>query len=389
MVEEFSFYWQGSVVCIAVFLVMLLTDMSNANRQEKQVVFQRVLVVHILYFVNDIFYKGLEYGQIPFIRPVAVLINLAEFVLVSSLAIEWFLFIAVLTNMELRKTKRGLRIIRLPFIIMIAVIVIVYLIDPMFWLSETGEKNGLFLILMLLTPMIYYVWSTVYALRQAFRKENRGSRKILILIAMYPIEGMILGGIQRQVPGSPLYSFGLMVLMVFVYIQNMKDQISTDPLTKLNNSSQLIKYVAQEPNHHAEDMHTYVLMIDANNFKSINDDYGHSEGDNALVLIARALMEAGKRVRRHPFIGRYGGDEFILILQTADQNEPVFLSSCIREELINLQNTNDLGYELAVGIGYDEWTPDEDFQSCMVRADRRLYEDKKKRKPDKNRGKKR
>ena len=376
MLEQFTYYWQGSVVCIAVFLVMLLSDLSNTNRQEKQVIFQRVLFVHILYFFVDIFYKGLEYGQFPYSRPFTVFINVTEFVLVSALAIEWFYFIAALADMKLRTTAKGRWIIRAPFAIMLVVLVVSYAANPYYWLSETGETNRLFLFLMLATPMIYFIWSTIYALVKAFRKENRGTRKLLILVAMYPIEGMVLGSIQRMVPGVPLYSFGLMVLMVYVYIQNMKDQISIDPLTKLNNRSQLIKYISQEGSHHVEGARTFVLMIDANNFKKINDGYGHAEGDRALVLIAQALTKAGRKMKQHPFIGRYGGDEFIMIFHTHDEQEPALLARYIREELAEVSVENSLPYDLSVGIGCDEWGSKEEFQTCLVRADKRLYEDK-------------
>lgn len=376
MTEQFSFYWQGCVVCIIVFLVMLVSDMSNANRQEKQVIFQRVLVVHILYFFTDIFYKGLEYDLFRFARPVTLLINTAEFVLVSALAIEWFFFIAAHTDMPMRRSRKGRRIIRIPFLAMLAVIVVAYLADPMFWLSETGERNRLFPMLMLVAPMIYFAWSTVYALIKAFRKEHRGSRKLLVLIALYPVSGMVLGSIQRHFPGSPLYNFGIMIVMVYVYIQNMKDQISTDPLTRLNNRTQLVKYVSQETGHHSEELRTYVVMVDVNDFKKINDSYGHAEGDRTLVLIAAALTEAGKRMKRHPFIGRYGGDEFILIVHCSEENEAAKLSLYIRGELDYLRNSNHVNYELSVGIGYEEWKAGEDFQSCMIRADKKLYIDK-------------
>jgi len=165
---------------------------------------------------------------------------------------------------------------------------------------------------------------------------------------------------------------------VYVYIQNMKDQISTDPLTKLNNRSQLIKYVSQEGSHHMEGTQTYVLMIDVNSFKKINDRYGHAEGDHALVMIAQALMRAGQKMKQHPFIGRYGGDEFIMIFHSSEESEPELLSGYIREELENICAENHIKYNLSVGIGCAEWHKEEDFQSCMVRADKRLYKDKKK-----------
>ena len=57
------------------------------------------------------------------------------------------------------------------------------------------------------------------------------------------------------------------------------DQVSTDPLTKLNNRGQLVRYVSQESNLRIEGRQTYIIMMDINYFKKINDTYGHAEGD--------------------------------------------------------------------------------------------------------------
>ena len=77
--------------------------------------------------------------------------------------------------------------------------------------------------------------------------------------------------------------------MLIFYIASMKTQISTDPLTGLNNRGQLANYVAQKSNIYRENRLTIVIMFDINDFKLINDTYGHAEGDRALILVSNAL----------------------------------------------------------------------------------------------------
>ena len=99
----------------------------------------------------------------------------------------------------------------------------------------------------------------------------------------------------------------------------MESQISTDPLTKLNNRGQLHRYVSQEGNLRMEDRDTYIVMIDINDFKKINDTYGHWEGDSALVLLSGSITKVIRKRSMPIFLARYGGDEFILIAHPSDE----------------------------------------------------------------------
>ena len=94
----------------------------------------------------------------------------------------------------------------------------------------------------------------------------------------------------------------------------MKTQISTDPLTRLNNRGQLAGYISQKSNIYHENRLTIVIMFDINDFKLVNDTYGHAEGDRALILVANALKEVTRNHSMPMFLARYGGVEFILVV---------------------------------------------------------------------------
>lgn len=379
--QFFLFYLEGSIACIAIFVTMLINDLSNPNRQEKQVIFQRVMVVHILYFANDIFWAGMLSGQIPYVRVWAVILNFINLILLSGIAMEWFLFMAANTGMKLHHTKRGMSVIRLPFVVMIGLTLIAYFRAPLFWISESGKVNPVFYGIMVITALIYVVWASSYSLWKAAKKENAMNRKLYILIGLYPVEVVFFGILQLVVNNGPLFCFGITVMMTYFYINSLRDQISTDPLTKLNNRAQLMKYVSQEPAGFRFDKErVFVLMIDVNDFKKINDKYGHAEGDRALVLVAGALQRAGKSIGEHPFIGRYGGDEFILIVHAKDLQEMQTLRENINKELEEVRIDNNLPYNLSVGAGFAEWKNGDDFQSCLVRADRIMYREKERMK---------
>ncbi|MBQ2559696.1 MAG: GGDEF domain-containing protein [Fibrobacter sp.] len=149
--------------------------------------------------------------------------------------------------------------------------------------------------------------------------------------------------------------------------------ISTDSLTMLNNRNRLHHYL-----HQLRDVkESFVIMVDVNHFKQINDTYGHAEGDRALVLVSQALKKVCERLNYSMFLCRYGGDEFLMIAQTEVPDEVVRqIKSCLQEEVSKHNHTRSYTLEASVGIAH--WDGHlESFKESMINADKRMYEDKR------------
>jgi diguanylate cyclase (GGDEF)-like protein len=204
-------------------------------------------------------------------------------------------------------------------------------------------------------------------------------KKKHLVIGFFPL--MVLAGGSAQMlimPSLPIFCFSSTVIMIIFYIQSMDSQISTDPLTKLNNRAQLKRYTSQNSNLRMEGKQDYVVMMDINDFKKINDRCGHAEGDKALVLISAALMDA-VRSRSFPvFLGRYGGDEFIMIAHVSDEEELTEMIGNIRENVYGRCEKENKPYLISMGIGYDRFMGDKDsFLKCQQRADDNMYKNKR------------
>src|SRR5699024_3907526 len=92
----------------------------------------------------------------------------------------------------------------------------------------------------------------------------------------------------------------------------------TDPLTKLPNRNQMIKWI--EENLHEQGNKIAAFFIDIDQFKTINEKYGHLTGDLVLKDVANKLQH---NLRKTDFVSRRGGDEFIIILNNNDSDEEV------------------------------------------------------------------
>ena len=379
--EFFLFYTEANIVCILLFGLLLLNDYISMNKQVKQIVFGRALIAHILYFISDIFWAGVLSGTLPRTRFSVVTLNFTNFVLLSAIAYEWALFAALSVRLSFLSSKRRRFLFRLPFAVMAVSMLIAYLIAPYYWVSAAGELNALYYPLMLAAPLTYVTFSCVQSLRQAGRAEDPAERKLFRMIGLYPLAVVFFGVVQLAFIQAPLFCFGCTVMMLFFYIRSMNDLISLDPLTKLSNRRQLLRCAAQERTHRRDGVKSFVVMADANDFKSINDSYGHSEGDRALVLIAEALKSCAKAMRYPSFLSRIGGDEFALIVHAEQAAEVERLLGEIRRSLAQAAAAEQTPYQLSVSVGFEEWTPErESFQDCLRRADEKLYAEKRKRK---------
>ena len=116
------------------------------------------------------------------------------------------------------------------------------------------------------------------------------------------------------------------------------------------------------------------IMIDLNGFKQINDRYGHSEGDAALILVADLLR---KSFCEYGVVTRYAGDEFVVMLNTTDE---AFIQELIERAKPNFaeeSRTNDKPYALSASMGYAVSNLSvETISDFMNRIDRKMYQDK-------------
>jgi diguanylate cyclase (GGDEF)-like protein len=118
--------------------------------------------------------------------------------------------------------------------------------------------------------------------------------------------------------------------------------------------------------------HASLLFIDLDDFKRINDTFGHAEGDRALATFATALRGA---LRESDVIGRLGGDEFVALLTDAGQDETERVLERLRDVIESLNRASTRGYELRFSVGKTQFDPDlhELVLDLLVASDSKMY----------------
>ena len=186
-----------------------------------------------------------------------------------------------------------------------------------------------------------------------------------------------MGGTLQVVFSVPGLCVGIMTSILLLYIVYQEQLISTDPLTGLNNRNRFETYMLSLFSNAEQARDVYLLMMDADGFKQINDHHGHVEGDHALQVIATALKDICSPAGG--FIARYGGDEFVVLQKAAAEQGIIDLCTAINDELARAEVPYLLqmsfGYA-RVGNGIDTW------KDLLRAADAELYRAKGEKKKD-------
>lgn len=375
------FYVEANVVCIIIFAMLLIKDMGGVGRQTKQMIFVNIIAAHIMYFVSDICWVLMLGNMIPHTRLSVSVVNIINAILLSAITGFWFVYVELSQGEKYIMVFKNRIIALIPAMCETLIMLIVFTLLPGVVINEELKMTTAYYILFLFVPIGYIIVSTVRSLIRALRKENYAVRTPYLVCAFYPVIISIAGIFQVVWITAPMFCFGCTIMMLYVYIISLNDQVSIDELTRLNNRTQLKKYVVGESSKQgSEKVKRYVLMIDLNKFKYINDQYGHVEGDHALKRAADALKSACADNTLKTFIARYGGDEFIIITKTDNEELVKELCSDIKATLIRLNDEAGADYELTASIGYASYCGDvTEFQTALAKADEALYRDKRAR----------
>ncbi len=118
----------------------------------------------------------------------------------------------------------------------------------------------------------------------------------------------------------------------------------------------------------------YLMMLDIDHFKNINDTYGHLIGDEVLVATAKTISSS---VRKSDIVGRYGGEEFIIILPAITQDKVLEIAENIRKNLKNISFTgNNKPFFVTISIGISKYDKGTDIDTLIGNADNALYKAK-------------
>ena len=184
---------------------------------------------------------------------------------------------------------------------------------------------------------------------------------VLMLFPVFPIAFFVFQTLTRE---SSILVNSIVISLVMIFLNIQDKQIYTDHLTGLNNRKKLDEYFKKIT---ADgDKPVSAIMIDVDNFKALNDAYGHKEGDCVLRVVARILKET---LGGNHFISRYGGDEFYILLNIDETQKLEKIASDISRRINEYNRSSNKPYDISLSMGYDVYNSskkNEDFSNIST-----------------------
>jgi len=199
-------------------------------------------------------------------------------------------------------------------------------------------------------------------------------------IAVYHTEPSVYTDDHRRLLDRISEQAAAVIYNSIVFEQTQEDSL-TDPLTGLPNTRFMFMHLTRELAR-AERLKTEVslLVMDLDNFKDINDTYGHHVGDRALREVASVLRIG---IRPYDICVRYAGDEFIVVLSgcSGEEAERKRLELQTAVDSLQFEARSGTMLSLAISIGAAVFPHDGDsYETLLATADSRMYRDKTRRK---------
>ena len=160
-------------------------------------------------------------------------------------------------------------------------------------------------------------------------------------------------------------------------MQKLQKLATTDGLTKLYNSRSFYSQLELEVDRYNRYKHPLsLLLLDIDNFKDFNDNFGHLEGDKVLVRFSQIIKSC---LRTNDSAYRYGGEEFTVILPETNGDEAKTVAQRIRSSLETekFKPIPDKNAKITISIGVTQYFPKEELSAFIRRADKAMYLSKK------------
>lgn len=362
-----------SVLTADIISILLIGTLYLANRQKAEYdrdmrLLQQMMVTIGIANISDCCVYYLAGSSNIVIKVLVFLSGSGLFLGNVMIGYLWAKFIMVHMNIPFSDIRRN--IYRTIGLISIVLLVINIFYPLVFSVSDGRYQRGFAYIIFLIFAA-FYILDSLYLYVKRVKKN--GSLKLFpVHIFLIPV---ILGVVIQAFFVEIAITWTSIAISVAGIMTALKNEIIfTDCLTGLYNRVYLEFLHKRACN--KKDCWVSGIMIDLNGFKQINDNYGHAEGDLALCIVADLLR---KSFSEYGVVIRYAGDEFVIMLNTTDDQLIRKIIKSAKKNFVTENDKNDKPYQLSASMGYAITNlSNETIDDFMNRIDEQMYQDKMK-----------
>ena len=376
--QYFVAYLIVDVLC-AVLTVIIASTVSRDSGTETQVRYLfLVLTAFLVFVVFDAVWAFLNYSGLVVANDVLLsIVNGINLTAISFDAYFWLCFILSRFGSEVTDNRSLRALVAIPALLVPVIHIVGFFTGQnVIFLPDGSLSYGICHTAIVCIQLLYIVAATAVATHRYRRATTHSKRRESLVFVSFMVPFVVAGIIDTLIAGTPVASAGIIVSLVFVMMSIQESRISSDALTGLNNRRRANEYLENSISHVSSGHPLYLFIIDLDDFKAINDTFGHLEGDHAIKLAADALRIVCAQT--NAFAARWGGDEFVIICTELSDNDPARVSEGIGNELAYVMRNAHVNYDLTCSIGYATCnSPEEDCSHLVSDADKMLYDVKR------------
>lgn len=356
----------ANIISLLLIGTLYLSNRQRMNHDRDMRIVQRMMAITAVSNIADCCVFYLDSSLSIFLEILVFLSGSWLYLGNVLIGYTWAQFIMTHLNIPFKDTRK--RIYRIGGAITCLLLIINIFYPLVFRVKEGNYQRGpLYSVFLLLA--VLYILDSLY---QYFMcRKKAGTLKLFpVQVFLIPVViGVVIQAFFMEI-AITWTSIAIAIAGVMTALKN--EIIFRDGLTGLYNRVYL-KFL-QKQTYKKKNVWVSGIMIDLNGFKQINDHYGHSEGDAALIAVADLLR---KSFSEYGVVTRYAGDEFVVMLNTTDEQLVQKLIEDAKRNFEEENKANSRPYQLSASMGYAICDLREDtIDDFMNRIDRQMYQDK-------------
>lgn len=358
---------------LIICAVMYHTNLKISEKNMPQNRFFRLLIQYTMVILAlEVFALLVDKKQGELFYVLNILTNTIFFVIGPIPPLLWALY----ASYQLFHDMHRLRVETILLGIPIIVSALMSLLSPFMGLVFGIDNNniyqrGPFFMVYASAAFLPIIYSAILYI--VFRKKI--PKKIFIPMLLFIIPPVVGAIVQTLFYGITVLWSSVTLAIFIVHNSVQSQKLNLDYLTGIYNRRQMDNYLDDRILSARKGKGFSCIILDIDNFKSINDTYGHIAGDEVLTDAAQILKSC---IRNDDFLARYGGDEFIIVLDIGDQQTLEMTISRIQAKVAEYNQNSSKPFELSFSTGCKMY----DFKSGMIKEefisdiDALMYRDK-------------
>ena len=359
---------------LTVLMMWFLLLCRRKNRESLHVgdkIYDGMAIVNLLGALSETIAFLVDGKQFIGSRQINYVSNSICFIGTVSIGLLWCLYVELRIYRNYKRIFKKARLVMFPWIVeVIMVLCNLFGTGIMFKISEGNiYQRAAGALVGYISLIIYFAYS-IYLVHQ--------SKKQGINLNFFPViyfVGPCFAGVLIQFFFYGITSSWVLVAvaLIFVQMQTYAENLYMDELSGLYNRRYLNAVLTERKITIGKSLHG--IMMDVNDFKYINDNFGHSMGDKAICtlgnILLRSIPDGGMAIR-------YAGDEFIVLLSGVDTGSVLATMDEINHNLSQFNESKIEPFTLSVSMGYAEFGAGDDTEAFLMHMDEKMYEEKRK-----------